>query len=110
MDNKKVVRHDFRDHSGVYFVEGGGDGPMDPKSFATKQELNDTKKDISHQIELLQAHLDTKFETMNTKFEKINTHFSNIETQIANSRNTSIKWYIGTSIAIIGVLIALHFI
>ncbi|EEI19527.1 hypothetical protein G8J22_02353 [Lentilactobacillus hilgardii] len=35
----KVVKHD---HSGV-FRDGWGEGPMDPKDFATKQELKDTK-------------------------------------------------------------------
>lgn len=85
----KVVKHDFTDHS------GGGDGPMDGR-FVTKNELNSVNKDLSHKIDLLEAHLDTKFEKVhnNSLSQEISLH----------------RWFIGTDISIIGVLIALHFI
>jgi len=81
----KVVKHDFTDHS-------GGGGSMDSK-FATKQELHDAQKDIKHEIELLSAHIDTKFAESDTKIER--------------ARNASIMWYIGTSIAIVAILISI---
>lgn len=80
----KVVKHDFTDHS-------GGGGSMNSQ-FATKQELHDAKKDIKQEIELLSAHIDTKFAESDTKIER--------------ARNASIMWYIGTSIAIVAILIS----
>lgn len=107
MENKKIA--EFPDMSGIREDSNGGDGPMNPQKYVTQEELKEVKDELSYKLDLLEAHLDTKFETVNTKFEKGNTSFANVETKIANSKNTSVVWFIGTSLAIIGVLVGLHF-
>lgn len=64
--------------------------------FVTKEELSSAKKDLSNKIDLLEAHLDTKFEKV---------HSDSLSQEISLHR-----WFLGTAISIIGVLIALHFI
>lgn len=93
MENKKVVRHEFGDASGIRKTSGNGNGgdSMKPEDYVTHQELNEATKDITHQIELLEAHLDTKFETVNTK--------------IAKAQSTIIMWLIGTIVAVIALVI-----
>ncbi|MEN2324933.1 hypothetical protein ABC628_09830 [Lentilactobacillus otakiensis] len=102
MENKKIIRHLFNDYSGVSSDEGGGDGPMNPKDFATKQELKDAKKDISHQIELLRADLKTDFANMDTKF-------ANMETKIEKTRNQTIIWFVGTTLVVVGIVLTVVF-
>lgn len=102
MQSKKVIRHNFNDYSGVSPDDNGGDGPMDPKNFATKQELKDTKKDISHQIELLRADIKTDFANMNTQFAKL-------ETKIEKTRNQTIIWFVGTTLVVVGIVLTVMF-
>ncbi|WP_039107151.1 hypothetical protein [Levilactobacillus brevis] len=98
MNNKKVFRQDFGDASGIKHKDGnwdGGDDGMNSK-YVTQQELREVKENLSYKLDLLEAHLDTKFEKVhsNSLIQEISLH----------------RWFIGTAISIIGVLIALHFI
>lgn len=57
------------------------------------------------------AFMDAKFDQNDIRFEKVNTHFANIETEIQMARNSMIKWYLGSSIALVGLVIAaIHYL
>lgn len=65
---------------------GGGNG-MD--KYVTHQEFDKAMQDLNHSFDLLDAHLDTKFEQVNTKFEKQKV------------------WFYGTGISIVLAMIAI---
>ncbi|KRL22662.1 hypothetical protein [Lentilactobacillus kisonensis] len=70
---------------------------MKPDSYATKEELKELKSDLSYQIKLMEAHMDTKFAEVDTKIE--------------HSRISTIAWYVGTTIAIVGIVLpVIHFL
>lgn len=75
----------------------GGGGNMEDK-YATKEYVDHKVDDVLNKIDLLEAHLDTKFESVNTKFESVNTKFESINTKFANQRT----WIIVTLIAVVG--------
>lgn len=86
------------------------------------QRMDQTTADFNRQFSLMNqkfdqkmAHMDTefnkKFDQNDIRFEKVNTHFANIETEIQMARNSMIKWYLGSSIALVGLVIAaIHYL
>ncbi|WP_132981268.1 hypothetical protein [Pediococcus pentosaceus] len=75
----------FPTHTKQDHQNGGGSG-MD--KYVTHQEFNKSMQDINRRFDLLDAHLDTKFEKINTKFEQQKV------------------WFYGTGISIIVAMIA----
>lgn len=81
---------------------------MDAK-FNHRFDLMDAKFD--QRMNQMDAEFNKKFDQNDIRFEKVNTHFANIETEIQMARNSMIKWYLGSSIALVGLVIAaIHYL
>lgn len=96
----------------------GGDDSLTDK-YATKEELKTLDTKLSGQFETLMAKMDGKFNTMNAKtdgkFDELNATITGsfksakAETESRFSKLEAIqsKWFIGTAIAIVGLVVAL---
>lgn len=105
-------------HGKIALDNDDGGGTMEDK-YATKEELKTLDTKVSGQFETLMAKMDGKFNTMNAKtdgkFDELNATITGsfksakAETESRFSKLEAIqsKWFIGTAIAIVGLVVAL---
>jgi len=67
------------------------------KDYVTHEELNHAIDHLSDKLDLMEAHIDNKFEQVNIKFEQVNTKFEQVNTKFATQK----VWFYGTAISII---------
>lgn len=130
LTNFKEVPFDPAPHPADNKEKSGGGGPTMRNDYVTHEELDHAIEKIGSKIDLLESHIDTKFETLNTssaerqgginkQFEtvkkdnatqkgEIDTHFERINTKLAQQETSFHKWILavaGFAVAIIGLMI-----
>ncbi|GEP22946.1 hypothetical protein [Lentilactobacillus diolivorans] len=75
------------------------------------QRMNQMDAKFDQKMAHMDAEFNKKFDQNDIRFEKVNTHFANIEAEIQMARNSMIRWYLGSSIALVGLVIAaIHYL
>ncbi|ALG27020.1 hypothetical protein AN634_15175 (plasmid) [Lactiplantibacillus plantarum] len=86
------------------FNSGNGGNGMD-NQYVTHKEL---KKALKHQSHIMDVHFSKLEKNINQQFEKQSQQFNQeLELEIAKAKLSAIKWLIGTSLVLAGVIVSI---